>query len=216
MEDEAMSNEHNLEQLEMLLDGEMPDDEAAALRDRIAADPALAAALDRLRGERDLRALVWRAAEPREPQVAALVGNVRAAIRRDEAWNKRLRALRYVSGLAACILLGFMMGRFLPYGTSAGRDDGNGIVFESGRGAMQEVMDTRPVQPRPSGFKVLLTDNFGRVIAEQRFETFNEAREFTDDLRNAQNRYAAPPQRQPQLQQTQPRVSDTFFIKGEF
>ena len=211
-----MSNEHVVEQLETMLDGELPDHEAAALRARIASEPALAEALKRLRGERDLRALVWRAVEPREAEVATLVGNVRAEVRRDEAWNKRLRALRYVSGLAACIALGFMLGRFLPYGTSEGGDGGNGIVFETGRGAMQEVVDRGPAQPRQSGFKVLLTDNFGRVIAEQRFETFNEAREFTDDLRNAQNRYATPPQRQPQQQQQQPKVSDTFFIKGEF
>jgi hypothetical protein len=213
-----MSNEQDLEQLEAMLDGELPDAEAAALRARVASEPALAEALERSRGARDMRALVWRAMEPRDAQVAALVHNVRAGVRRDAVWNTRLRALRYVSGLAACIALGFMMGRFLPYGTTEGREGGNGIVFESGRGAMQEVMDTRPAQqpPRSSGFKVLLTDNFGRVIAEQRFETFNEAREFTDDLRSAQNRYAAPGQRQPQPQQPQPRVSDTIFIKGEF
>jgi anti-sigma factor RsiW len=207
-----MSNEHDLEQLETLLDGELPDHEAAALRARVASEPALAEALDCLRGERDMRALVWRAMEPRDAQVSTVVNNVRAEIRRDEAWNGRLRALRYVSGLAACLVLGFMMGRFLPYG--AAQDQGNGIVYEPGRGPMQEVMDTRPAPARQNGFKVLLTDNFGRVIAEQRFETFNEAREFTDDLRNAQNRYAVPPQRQPQQQQ--PKVNDTIFIKGEF
>ena len=211
-----MSNEYELEQLETLLDGELPDDEAATLRARIASDPALAEALDRLRGERDMRALVWHAMEPRDEQVAALADHVRTEIRRDAVWNKRRRALRYVSGLAACILIGFLMGRFLPYGNTGGRDGSNGIVFETGRGAMQEVMDTRPVPPRQNGFKVLLTDNYGRVIAEQRFETFNEAREFTDDLRNAQDRYAAPANRQPPQQQQQPKVSDTFFIKGEF
>lgn len=213
-----MSNEHehDLEQLDALLDGELSAADAAALRSRIAADPALTEMLERLRGERDVRALVWQSVEPRDAQVAALVNGVRAGIRRDAVWDKRLRALRYVSGLAACIALGFMLGRFLPYGTSEGGDGGNGIVFETGRGAMQEVVDRGPAQPRQSGVKVLLTDNFGRVIAEQRFETFNEAREFTDDLRNAQNRYATPPQRQPQQQQQQPKVSDTFFIKGEF
>jgi anti-sigma factor RsiW len=210
-----MTHDHDVEQLEALLDGELTDHEAAALRARVASDPALAEALDRLRGERDMRALVWRAMEPRDAQVTAVINSVRAGVRRDQAWNNRLRALRYVSGLAACIMLGFMLGRFLPYGASDGRA-GNGIVYEPGRGAMQEVMDTRSAaQQRHNGFKVLLTDNFGRVIAEQRFETFNEAREFTDDLRSAQNRYAAPAQRQPPQQQ-QPRVSDTIFIKGEF
>ena len=212
-----MTSEHDLEQLEALLDGELTVDDEYALRQRIASEPALAAALESLRAQRDLRSLVWRAAEPDEAQVGALVSGVRGAVRRDQVWNTRLRALRYVSGLAACVAIGFMMGRFLPYGAST-ENQGNGIVFESQRGPVQEVADTRavPPPPRTSGFKVLLTDNYGRVIAEQRFDTFNEARDFTEDLRRAQNRYGAPPQRQPQPQQPQPRVSDTFFIKGEF
>lgn len=210
-----MTSEHDLEQLEALLDGELSVDEEYALRERMASEPALAEALESLRAQRELRSLVWRAAEPGEAQVAAVVSNLRGAIRRDEVWNSRLRALRYVSGLAACIIIGFLMGRFLPYGTTS-EQQGNGIVFEAGRGPIAEVMDTRVAQPQPrtSGFKVLLTDNYGRVIAEQRFDTFNEARDFTEDLRRAQNRYSAPAQRQPA--QPQPRVSDTFFIKGEF
>lgn len=214
-----MTSEHDLEQLEALLDGELTVDEEYALRERAAAEPALAEALDRLRAQRDLRSLVWRAAEPNEAQVGTVVSSVRGAIRRDQAWNIRLRAMRYVSGLAACVLVGFLMGRFLPYGTT-NENQGNGIVFETERGPVAEVMDTQPIQPQPqprtSGFRVLLTDNYGRVIAEQRFDTFNEARDFTEDLRRAQNRYNAPATRQPQPQQPQPRVSDTFFIKGEF
>jgi hypothetical protein len=217
MEVNAMTGEHDLEQLEALLDGELSVDDEHALRERIAAEPALAEALDRLRAQRDLRALVWRAAEPSEARAATLVSSVRGAIRRDQLWDRRLRALRYVSGLAACVALGFLMGRFLPYGATSA-NQGNGIVFETGRGPVQEVVDTRSAQPQPrtSGFRVLLTDNYGRVIAEQRFDTFNEARDFTEDLRRAQNRYNAPATRQPQPQQPQPRVSDTFFIKGEF
>ena len=212
-----MTSEHDLEQLEALLDGELSVDDEYALRQRIDAEPPLAEAFDHLRAQRDLRSLVWRAAEPNEAKIATLVGSVRGAIKREEVWNRRSRALRYVSGLAACVLIGFMMGRFLPYGATT-ENPGNGIVFETGRGPVAEVLDTRvaPPQPRTSGFKVLLTDNYGRVIAEQRFDTFNEARDFTEDLRRAQNRYNAPTQRQPQPQQPQPRVSDTFFIKGEF
>ena len=212
-----MSSEHDLEQLEALLDGELTVDEEYGLRERVAAEPALAEALESLRAQRDLRLLVWRAAEPNEAGVTALLSNVRGAVRRDQVWSRRRRALRYVSGLAACVLVGFMIGRFLPYGNTS-ENQGNGIVFEPVRGPIAEVSDVRPVQPqaqpRTSGFRVLLTDNYGRVIAEQRFDTFNEARDFTEDLRRAQNRYNAPAQRQPP--QPQPRVSDTFFIKGEF
>jgi hypothetical protein len=168
--------------------------------------------MDRLRAEREVRQQIWRGLEPREHEVATLVSNVQREIRSSEMWSRRARALRYVSGLAACIVIGFIFGRFLPYGPNAPQPDrGSGVVFDSGTGPVQEVADTHAMngggggaRPRPGEFKVLLTDSIGRVIAEQRFNTLDEAREFTDDLNRLQNR-------------TRPiRVSDTIFKKDQF
>src|SRR5262245_10159106 len=96
-------SEQDLELLETLLDGELPEEQATALRQRVASDPQLSQALDRIRAERAMRQEIWRELQPQETQVAALISGVRSAIRREEVWAKRHRALRYVSGLAACI-----------------------------------------------------------------------------------------------------------------
>ena len=201
-------SEQDLELLEMLLDGELSDEHADELRRRIGQDPQMAQAMDRLRGEREVRQQIWRGLEPQEHELATLVSRVRGEIRRDQAWSRRARTLRYVSGLAACIVIGFIFGRFLPYGPNGSKPDrGSGVVFDVGPGPVQEVSDDRSTfnaRPRPGEFKVLLTDSLDRVIAEQRFNTLDEAREFTDDLNRLQNR-------------TRPmRVSDTIFRKDQF
>ncbi len=197
------ASEQDLDLLETLLDGEIADEQANALRQRVSGDPELSLALDRIRVERAMRQQIWREMEPQEAQVATLVSGVRAAIQRDEVWSRRQRALRYVSGLAACITLGFLVGRYLPYGPMQNADPGSGVVFEPQRGPVMEVRD----QPSMSGpFKVLLTDANGRVIAEQPFNTLDEAREFTDDINRLQPGNTMRPM----------RVSDTIHKKGQF
>jgi hypothetical protein len=199
-------SEQDLALLETLLDGELGLEAADALRRRIATDTELSRSLERIRADREVRQRVWQAMEPQEAQVALLVARVGKQLRREALWSERRRTLRYVSGLAACIMFGFLVGRFIPYSPQSPRD--NGIVFEPGRGPVQEVMDVAPESSRPHGFKVQLTDDRGRVIAEQRFETFSEAREFTDDLSRAQER----------MWPTRPTATpnDTILIKGEF
>jgi anti-sigma factor RsiW len=194
------ASDQDLELLENLLDGELSIEQSDAVRARVSSEPALAEALDRIRSQRDLRQQIWRTMEPAESQVAGLVSSVRSAIARDEVWARRARALRYVSGLAACILVGFMGGRFF-----SARD--TGIFVEPAVGPMQQVVDQpAPVAPRGGGYKVLLTDAYGRVIAEQPFASFDEAREFTEDL----NRLRSPRKSRPV------RVSDTIFTKDQF
>ena len=206
------SAEHEIERLEELLDGEMPDAEASALRARIASEPALSVAFEQLRVERDIRRQMWRALEPGDAQVVSLVSNVRTAVRKDELRTKRSRALRYVSGLAACLLLGFLFGRFVPFGDAASRDRGTGVIFDnssSGTGAMEVMNNANRAgrQPAPGGFKVLLTDNYGNVLGEQRFNSFDEAREFTKDLGSMQRRNQQSPRN---------AGNDVMLIKGEF
>lgn len=195
------ADEHEIELLETLLDGELNDAEATPLRRRIAAEPSLAAEWERLRLGRETRRQAWRAMEPDDAAVAALVSSVRTAVRKDEIWTRRSRALKYVSGLAACLAMGFVFGRFSPMGPDS---NGNGVIFSTPRGSVQEVMDgpSHPISGT-GGYKVLLTDSNGNVLGEQRFPTFDEAREFTRDLGRMQRR-------------NQSRNSDTMLIKGEF
>jgi hypothetical protein len=195
------ANENEIELLETLLDGELADEQADSLRKRIAVEPALAAQWNQLRLNRDARRQAWRTMEPDDAKVAALVSSVRAAVRKDEVWSRRSRALKYVSGLAACLAMGFIFGRFAPTGDD---DAGNGVIFGTSRGTVQEVVDLPAhAVSGAGGYKVLLTDSNGNVLGEQRFPTFDEAREFTRDLGKMQRR-------------NQSRNSDTKLIKGEF
>lgn len=193
-------SEHDLELLETLLDGELPDEQAHALRQRMAADSELAHAMEQVRSDRTMRQQIWRSLEPQEAEVATLVSSVRRAVTRDEVWARRNRALRYVSGLAACILLGFLFGRYVPYGPM--NTDESGVLIQSSPGPMTQVVDNTRLGP----FRVLLTDSGGRVIAEQHFSSLDEAQEFTEDLRRLQ----APNRQRPM------RVSDTIFTKDQF
>lgn len=193
-------SEQDLELLETLLDGELSQSEADALQERLGSDPQLSAVLEQIRAQRDQRRAVFQSAEPQDAEVTALVARVSTAIRREDAWTGRLRALRYVSGLAACITVGFLIGRFMPYGAVS--PDGNGIVFDAVPGPMQAVS----YSPVEGPYRVLLTDAYGRVIAEQPFTTLDEAREFTEDLSRSQS----PSQVRPM------RVSDTIYTKGQF
>lgn len=195
-------SEQDLELLESLLDGEAAEDVAAMLRRRIASEPALALAIAELRAQRDARRDSWQQFEPSEIEVNRLVASVRSAVRKDEVWTRRLGALRYVSGAAACLMLGFIFGRYIP-GEEYERT--NGVMFSTPRGGVQEVMDQRPSHAvsGSGGYKVLLTDSYGNVLGEQRFGTFDEAREFTKDLGRLNRR-------------NQSRNDDVMLIKGEF
>lgn len=103
-------SEHDLETLESWLDGELSDEQAESLRKRLAVEPQLAQALDRLRGDRQLRAAAWQGIDPSAGEVDSLIAGVRRSIRKQEIWSTRIRSLRNVSGIAAAIVLLFGAG----------------------------------------------------------------------------------------------------------
>src|SRR5262245_53586006 len=102
--------ENDLEMMEALLDGELPEEQASALRQRMSTEPALAGVMDRLRSDRQLRAKLWQTLEPTAHDSDALINNVRIAVRKDELWGRRVRVLRSVSGIAASLALVFTAG----------------------------------------------------------------------------------------------------------
>src|SRR5688500_19082105 len=93
-----LPSEHDLEQIDALLDGELGGAEAEALEARVVNEPELSRAYERARRERQARQLAWSALEPRDEEVEALVARVHGDIARDHVWTGRLRAPRYVSG----------------------------------------------------------------------------------------------------------------------
>lgn len=102
--------EHDLEILEMWLDGELSEEQVVELRKRVSAEPELAQAHERLRSDRQLRTRMWQSLEPADAQVESLISRVRADIRKEEVWSSRFRSLSRVSGIAASIAVVFMMG----------------------------------------------------------------------------------------------------------
>src|SRR5438552_9595491 len=102
--------ESDLQLLDSYLDDELGAEESDTLRRRLSSEPELAEAMDQVRFERDARQEFFHTIEPDEAQVARLISSVHRSVGREMIWMKRARALRMVSGLAACLLVGFFGG----------------------------------------------------------------------------------------------------------
>ena len=203
--------DQDLEQLEMLLDGELSPAEEDELHARLEAQPQLREALHALRRDREMRQALFASLEPAQtdPSVRRLMSAVRRETTRDLAWGERTRRLRWVTGVAACLLVGFLSG----YGYRGGgvsNTAGFGSVgtistsVSSPAGASSLVTNTTPGQINFPGLKVSdwekmrsmaantntqlpgyvvsLTDESGNVIGVQRFSTLQEANDFANDV----------------------------------
>jgi hypothetical protein len=102
--------EHDLETLEVWLDGELSEMQAESLRQRLSNEPELAQTLDRLRGERTIRAAIWNSMESSDGEAERLVASVRRGMRKEDLINSRLRAVRNFSAVAAGVAIVFMAG----------------------------------------------------------------------------------------------------------
>lgn len=173
-----MITENDLQLLEEYLDGELSAEESDRLQIRIKAESELAVALDQMRQQRSLRRQAWQGMEPTAVQVDQLLDRVRSTARRRELWHRPLRALRFVSAAAACLVLGLIIGR---YGKSPAP-----VLSPVTDSAVVRVQN--PGTSNPRFYDVQLTDSKGQVVAVQRFNTAEEAREFTEDLRRLQQR----------------------------
>jgi hypothetical protein len=105
-----MATETDIELLESYLDDELSPAELDALRKRLSSEPALVAAMDDLRGQREMRRQFFVACDPEEMSVERLVKSVRQDMNRDLVWRERNRVLGRIGSLAACLLVGFFVG----------------------------------------------------------------------------------------------------------
>jgi anti-sigma factor RsiW len=166
--------EGETEQLEMFLDRGLTAGEQAALEARLRQDPALADAIDELRSQRMTRLAVWRSLEPSDREIDHLAATITSAARRDELRRRRAVALKWVSAAAASILLGIGAGWF-----------GRAVM------APPEPATSVPVATAPAEdnlVRVAITDESGNVLAVQKFDSIDRAREFTRDVRQWQQR----------------------------
>ena len=164
-------SDSDLELLESHLDGELSGAEDEALRDRMNIEPDLAEALEALRAERVSRHVALRSMEPDDDAVERF--NVRASreiqrLDRRSFWERSASRLRIASAAAACLLIGFSVGRIANSGV-LNRQPGDG----TGRVA---------VVPEPKPVDVILTDDRGRELGVQRFNSPERAREFINDI----------------------------------
>ncbi len=174
-------SDEDLELLEAYLDGELPGSEGDALIDRLRTEPALASAVATLRDERAARATAWLSYEPSQDSVDRLIGRVERKVDNHYSWSNRLSKLRIVSGVAACILVGVFMGY-----AGRGRNQPN---LSPGQGAVAQGTSVITAGTSSNGsVEVPIVDEYGRIVAVQRFASAGEAQQFVEEMRQFQQK----------------------------
>lgn len=165
-------SEQDLETLEVWLDGELPDEQIESFRQRLSAEPQLADAAARLRGDRELRSRLWQAMEPADSEIETLVSQVRRNVRKEELVTSRLRAFSRIASVAASIMLVFAAGWISRSRLRVG--DTIGPVTPAAVAAGQPVSGNPvgglQIQPASTGTpRLVLTQrnpNFGGAVPE--------------------------------------------------
>ncbi|MDB5303961.1 MAG: hypothetical protein JWM97_1510 [Phycisphaerales bacterium] len=197
-----MVSETDLEILEAYLDDELSAGEVVRLDQRLACEPALAAALQSQRSARAVRAAVFKTTEPDDASADHFAGAVLASVRR-RAWNRRLvRASKIAGAVAASIVVGVMIGWV---GRGRGPEAPVASSFPHPVNTDGRLVAHTP-KPADGGqtYQVALTDENGNVIAVQKFSKVEDARQFADDLGQYQARRQQVEEGRPML------ISDRF------
>lgn len=103
-------SEQDLDLLEEYLDDALDTGEIARVRGRLADEPALAAALNEIRMQRDVRQAAWADFEPAEQQARQFASATIREARRQDNWRRVARYSRFGSVAAACVLVGIFVG----------------------------------------------------------------------------------------------------------
>ena len=157
-------DEHDIELLEMYLDRALDAGEQAELEQRLRADGALQDQLNQLREQRQLRAEAYTSFEPDCAAVDRFLARINTAISRRAAWWKYLRRAGYASAAAAAVAIAFV----------------GGWVGGTQRGSSAHAQGPQ--------YHVQIMDDAGRVMAVQKFDSLQQAREFSEDLQQWQVR----------------------------
>jgi anti-sigma factor RsiW len=161
----AQIDDNDLEMLEAFLDEELDEVRREQLLRRLSSDQNLSVELESLRREREARVSMFRSLEGGEVAVVErALGEVTRLQRKRESRIVRIRRVIYATAAAACIVIGFLAGWM---------------------GAMGGKSTVQAVEPP---YRVELHDETGQTLAVQRFDTFEKAREFSQDLEQWQVR----------------------------
>jgi anti-sigma factor RsiW len=159
-------SDSDLELLESHLDGELSVAEEEALRDRMNIEPELGAMLETLRAERDARRMAFVSMEPDDATVERFnryASRELQRLDRESFWKRTSKTLRFVSAAAACLVIGFSVGRIMNSGV---------LVRTPGETGANN----------PNVVEVVLTDDSGHEIGVQRFPSRERATEFINDV----------------------------------
>ncbi len=156
----AQIDDNDVEMLEAFLDEELGEVEREQLLRRLSGEAVLGAELENLRRDREVRAKMFKSFEGGEEAVVerALV-EVDRLERRRESSVVRIRRVIYATAAAACIGVAFIAGWM---GALGGKSNN--------------------VNATEAPYKVELLDESGQTLAVQQFDTYEKAREFSQDM----------------------------------
>jgi anti-sigma factor RsiW len=175
----------DLEFLESYLDDALSDEETAALRQRLANEPNLMAALRQLREERSQRQAFFQSIDPSPKEVEKLLGAIHRAAERKRWWQDHRKLTRWGSAVAACMVFALVGGFF--YNASGKQPLRPGSLAEVPTASIGGA--TNMVTPA-GDYEVEVPDfESGKIMAVQHFRTKNEADDFTRDLRQVEMRH---------------------------
>jgi anti-sigma factor RsiW len=171
------TDDTDLQQLDGYLDDALTPEESETLRARLEADANLRDALSHLREERTLRRAHFTACEPDDATVTAFTNRLRRATTPVQP-TRWLHPLRYSAAAAALIAVGFFTRGLLDHRPTTHTADTVTQVTQ------KKGIDVQRVET----YEVTLRDDAGRVVAVQRFDSIDKAREFAADLSRWQSR----------------------------
>ena len=170
-------SDEDIQMMDTHLDGQLPEADAIAFRSRLESDPSLTQSFAEVQQDRLVRASVFRALEPSDAQLDALVTKLRngtTGAGKSESKSQSLFriGIRRIAAAAACVLVGVFAAQWYHRSNPVGKT------------TLTNKTDVAAAQ----SYRVALVDEAGRESAAQDFSSKEMADEFAKDLKQWQER----------------------------
>jgi anti-sigma factor RsiW len=194
-------NDQDLELLETYLDDELSPSEQESLRRRLSSEPPLAAAMETLRDQRQMRSQWLSAAEPSGDEIERLITSVRKSITREQLWGQRAKWIRRATAMAACLVVGIIGGYGLRgFNNTPGANYPTAIVNGQTPVSFEQQQPPEPISFNPVNvgtlsnstggpYQIRIVDDAGHLLGVQRFQTADQAQQFRNQFTNWQSQH---------------------------